>query len=124
MRVRQISEYQREEQERESASFPGTHGEALPFMHGNIRLNFRPTRKELAMANTMVMPKKGASEDMLPPSNHKEWLERYRMQVDRQTKSSYAKKEDAEKAGSAIKKAHPKLQVTIYDSEKSETTVL
>jgi hypothetical protein len=93
-------------------------------MHGNVRLNFRPTRKELAMANTMTMPKKGASEDMLPPSTKKETVERFRMQVDRLTKASFKTKDEAVKAGGAIKKAYPKVQISIYDGEKSETTVL
>ena len=74
------------------------------------------------MANTMSMPKKGPSEDMLPPSAKKETLERYRMQVDRLTKAST--KEEAERAGGTIKKAYPKVQVSIYDAEKSETTIL
>ena len=93
-------------------------------MHGQVPVNFRPTRKELAMANTMSMPKKAQSEDMLPPTAKKETLERYRMQVDRLTKASFRTKEEAEKAGTVIKKAHPKVQVSIYDAEKSETTVL
>ncbi len=80
--------------------------------------------KELARANTMSMPKKGKSEDMLPPTAKKETLERYRMQVDRLTKASFKTKEEAEKAGTVIKKAHPKVQVSIYDAVKNETAVL
>ena len=45
------------------------------------------------------------------------------MQVDRLTKSSFKTKDEAVKAGGAIK-AYPKVQVSIYDAEKSETTVL
>jgi hypothetical protein len=92
-------------------------------MHGRPKA-FRPTRKELAMANTMTIPKKGPSEDMMPPSSKREMLERYRLQVDRLTKSSYQALEDAQKAGAAIKSAHPKVHVTIYDAEKSETLPL
>ena len=40
---------------------------------------------------------------------------RFRLQVDRQTKASYATWEAAEKAGLAIKKGHPILQVAVYD---------
>lgn len=76
------------------------------------------------MANTMSMPKKGPSEDMLPPSAKKETLERYRMHVDRLTKASFKTKEEAARAGGTIKKAYPKVQVSIYDAEKSETTIL
>lgn len=72
----------------------------------------------------MTIPKKGQSEDMPPPKTTRETLERYRLQVDRLTKSSYKAKDDAEKVGSAIKKNFPKLHVSIYDAEKSETTVL
>ena len=93
-------------------------------MHGNIRLNFRPTRKELSMA-TMTIPKKEFVEaEPMSMGQKRPQFERYRMQVDRQTKASYKSKTEAEKAGASIKKAHPNVQVSIYDAEKSETTVL
>jgi hypothetical protein len=38
---------------------------------------------------------------------------RYRLQVGRQTKSSFEDKEAAEKAGKAIKKADPVVEVTV-----------
>jgi len=40
---------------------------------------------------------------------------RFRLQVDRQTKESYATYEAAEAAGMAIKKAYPVVQVSVYD---------
>ena len=40
----------------------------------------------------------------------------YHLQVDRQTKTSYATYEAAEEAALAIKKAHPILHVAIYDT--------
>ena len=40
----------------------------------------------------------------------------FRLQVDRQTKSSYASYEAAEQAGLQIKKNHPIVSVTVYDS--------
>jgi hypothetical protein len=40
---------------------------------------------------------------------------RFHLQVDRQTKASYATYEAAEKAGLEIKKEHPILQVAVYD---------
>jgi hypothetical protein len=40
---------------------------------------------------------------------------RFRLQVDRQTKESYATSEAAEAAGLAIKKAYPILHVAVYD---------
>ena len=51
-------------------------------------------------------------------------LERYRLQVDRQTKTSYPTHDAAETAGAAIKKAHPLVQVTIYDAKDSAITIL
>ena len=44
---------------------------------------------------------------------------RFLLQVDRQTKSSYATGEAAEKAGQIIKDSHPILQVAIYDRVES-----
>ena len=41
---------------------------------------------------------------------------RFRLQVDRQTKESYATAEAAEAAGLAIKKAYPILYVAVYDA--------
>jgi hypothetical protein len=46
-------------------------------------------------------------------------LGQFRLQVDRQTKASYATFEEAEGAAIAIKKGHPKLQVAVYDGVKS-----
>ena len=42
--------------------------------------------------------------------------QRYRLQVDRQTKKSFATIEPAIEAGMIIKKAHPIVQVSIYDA--------
>ena len=41
---------------------------------------------------------------------------RYRLEVDRQTKSSYDTFEAAEEIGAALKKVYPKVQVAVYDS--------
>lgn len=41
---------------------------------------------------------------------------RYRLQVDRQTKGFYLTEEAAEAAGLLIKKGHPIVQVSIYNS--------
>jgi hypothetical protein len=40
----------------------------------------------------------------------------FRLQVDRQTKSTYSTYEAAEQAGLVIKQAHPILQVAVYDT--------
>lgn len=42
--------------------------------------------------------------------------QRYRLQVDRQTKGSFATLESAAEAGLTIKRAHPIVQVSIYDA--------
>jgi hypothetical protein len=49
---------------------------------------------------------------------------RFRLQVDRQTKASYATWEAAEKAGLAIKKEHPILQVAVYDGIESVKKII
>jgi hypothetical protein len=49
---------------------------------------------------------------------------RYRLQVDRQTKSTFDSLDEAQKAGRAIKKAHPIVQVSVYDAVESAQTIL
>jgi len=49
---------------------------------------------------------------------------RFCLQVDRQTKASYATYEAAEKAGLGIKKEHPILQVAIYDGIESVNKII
>jgi hypothetical protein len=46
------------------------------------------------------------------------------LQVDRQTKASYATAETAAAAGMAIKTSHPHVQVSIYDSIECRSTVV
>jgi hypothetical protein len=48
----------------------------------------------------------------------------YRLQVDRQTKGSYLTQEAAEAAGLVIKKAHPIVQVSIYNSAEGVNTMI
>ena len=48
----------------------------------------------------------------------------FRLQVDRQTKESYATYEEAAAAGLAIKKGYPIVQVAVYDTVKSERTII
>jgi hypothetical protein len=40
----------------------------------------------------------------------------FRLQVDRQTKASFVEYKDAEQAGLVIKKAHPVVRVSVYDT--------
>ena len=49
---------------------------------------------------------------------------RFRLQVDRQTKGSYASYEAAEKVGLGIKKEHPILQVAVYDGVKGVNKII
>ena len=85
----------------------------------------KPETETKTMSIKMTMPKKDV-EDAAPVKSGqgRETLERFRLQVDRQTKASYAVREPAEVAGAAIKKAHPHVQVTIYDAQESGVTVI
>jgi hypothetical protein len=49
---------------------------------------------------------------------------RFRLQVDRQTKASYATYEAAEQAALVIKKRHPIVRVAIYDTVESVNKVI
>ena len=49
---------------------------------------------------------------------------RYRLQVDRQTKESFATYEAAAAAGITIKKGYPILQVAVYDGLDSVTRII
>jgi hypothetical protein len=75
------------------------------------------------VATKINMPKKAG--EVLPQTEQKPpLLLRYWLQVDRQTKNSFETFKEAETAGKAIKKWHPKLQVSIYDAEKSQQTLI
>jgi hypothetical protein len=49
---------------------------------------------------------------------------RYLLQVDRQTKGSYAEMETAQTAALAIKKNYPIVQVSVYDSVEHTYTMM
>ena len=49
---------------------------------------------------------------------------RFHLQVDRQTKESYATYEAAEAAGMAIKNDYPMLEVAVYDSVESVNKII
>ena len=59
-----------------------------------------------------------------PAHQRKKAEERYWLQVDRQTKGSYTTLAAAEAAGEVIKKAHPIVQVSIYDSVDCVNTLI
>jgi hypothetical protein len=48
----------------------------------------------------------------------------FRLQVDRQTKTSYATYEAAEAAGLVVKQNHPILQVAVYDAKAGVNKVI
>ena len=77
------------------------------------------------LTTKMTMPKRDADEAPAAPAGQgRAPMERFRLQVDRQTKTSYATHDAAETAGAAIKKAHPLVHVSIYDAKESAITVL
>jgi hypothetical protein len=74
---------------------------------------------------TIVMPSKSKVLDATTDATqNRAGLERYRLQVDRQTKASFPSFEAAVKVGIAIKKAHPVVQVIIHDGQESSTKVI
>jgi hypothetical protein len=48
----------------------------------------------------------------------------FRLQVDRQTKASFSTHEAAEEAGMEIKKAHPIVQVAVYDTVQNANRII
>ena len=81
-----------------------------------------PTRQA---SKTITIP--SAPEKSVPePVTQRKRVDggRFRLQVDRQTKASYATYEAAEKAGLAIKKEHPILQVVVYDGIESVKKII
>ncbi len=73
-------------------------------------------RKETALAP--------AVEDFVISQRKRPEHGRYLLQVDRQTKQSYTTLPAAEKAGLAIKKEHPRLQVSVYDPVETVNTMI
>jgi hypothetical protein len=55
-------------------------------------------------------------QQQAPSQRRRADAQQFRLQVDRQTKSSYASYEAAEQAGLQIKKSHPIVSVTVYDA--------
>jgi hypothetical protein len=48
----------------------------------------------------------------------------FRLQVDRQTKASFVTYEEAEKAGLEIKRAHPVVRVSVYDTVECSNRII
>ena len=72
----------------------------------------------MARPETRTIAKEPAVEETTQAQvgQHKRTEERFRLQVDRQTKASYATYEAAEQTALTIKKAHPIVRVAVYDA--------
>ena len=64
------------------------------------------------------------SNEPAPSQAKRPDIGQFRLQVDRQTKGSFATYEAAEKAAIAIKTAHPIVQVAVYDIKESENKLI
>lgn len=73
---------------------------------------------------TIKRTDKQENMDILAVDQRPRRPERYRLQVDRQVKSSFSSFEPAETAAKAIKKAHPIVQVSIYDADEHHETII
>ena len=71
----------------------------------------------------LKMPEKDAAESVHSQAKRPE-SGRFLLQVDRQTKGSYKTVEAARAAGLVIKKAHPVVHVSIYDSVETVNTTV
>jgi hypothetical protein len=67
-------------------------------------------------------PEEAAQE--APNQRAKKEAGNYRLQVDRQTKAFYMTEEAAETAGMVIKKGHPVVQVSIYNSAEGSNKII
>jgi hypothetical protein len=73
---------------------------------------------------TIEMPR--VTEEEVVPSGQRPKAEtgNFRLQVDRQTKAYFPSFEAAQLAGLKIKKQFPVVQITVYDKDKSTSSVL
>ena len=81
----------------------------------------------MAIRATAKTKRAAASEESAPESlgqRGRPEMGQFRLQVDRQTKSSYETYEAAEKAGLVIKKGHPILYVTVYDAVEGSNKII
>ena len=75
------------------------------------------TTKKMNMPSKEIIEEAPVRKGQLRPTQ-----ERYLLQVDRQTKRSFADVGEATKAGEAVKKAYPMVMVSIYDTAESVST--
>jgi hypothetical protein len=74
-------------------------------------------------AKTMGLDREEPAAEFFGQRKKRE-IGQFRLQVDRQTKASYATREAAEKAGLAIKTAFPILQVLVHDAADGVHTAI
>jgi hypothetical protein len=84
----------------------------------------RAEKEYLRMAAKITVKKAAPEEVVLKVDQSRPTLGRFRLQVDRQTKATFEDFDDAEKAGKAIKKAYPVVQVCVYDAQESVPKML
>src|SRR4029077_139610 len=88
----------------------------------------RPFEGEHDMATRPeIKVKKSEPEEVAqeaPNQRAKKEAGNYRLQVDRQTKAFYMTEEAAETAGMVIKKGHPVVQVSIYNSAEGVNKII
>ena len=72
------------------------------------------------MATISVKKPEKQTDEIMRVDQRRPALSRFRLQVDGQTKASFATLEVAEKMGKEIKAAHPVVRVAVYDAEKHE----
>jgi hypothetical protein len=74
----------------------------------------------LRATSKITSPKKNSDDPIetapLAMNQQTRLEERYRLQVDRQTKKTFTTMEEAEAAGRLIKNAHAIVQVSVYDA--------
>ena len=76
--------------------------------------------------NKIITKKPNMDEPALEQPNQSKRPEigAFRLQVDRQTKSSYLTLEAAEKVGTTIKQEHPLVQVAVYDATNGNVKII
>jgi len=82
--------------------------------------------RQIKMSGQIKMPESTEDDSVELSLSQKKRPEagRYLLQVDRQTKGSYATAEAAHTAGAVIKKGYPAVRVTVYDSVETVDTVI
>ena len=78
----------------------------------------------MASRPEIKVTKKPEPEEELPNQRVKKETGNYRLQVDRQTKAFYETEQAAITAGAVIKKGHPLVQVSIYNSAEGTNKII